>query len=354
MTVAIHQVLPVLAERDAVGDHTIRLRNLLRAHGVQSEIFAADIHPGRRSEARPTRRLTEVGDDAVLVYQASTYSDLAAELAGRANPLVVEYHNITPDELVAPFEPKVATELRIARRQVISLAPRAALGMAVSRFNADELLSMGYARTAVTPFLTSIADHAPGSSMERTGTSGSRWLFVGRLAPNKAQHDVVLAFAAHRRLFDPAARLRLVGTSASDSYCRFLVSLVDELEVAEAVDLVGSVTDAELDAEYSSADVFVCLSDHEGFGVPLLEAMAHGLPVVAFDAAAVPETLGDAGVLLPDKDPALVAAVVHRVVSDAELRGRLIGRGRARLDDFGLEAAEQAHLDALAGVADLR
>ena len=130
--------------------------------------------------------------------------------------------------------------------------------------------------------------------------AGRHWLFVGRLAPNKCQHDLIAAFAAYRPLYDHGARLTLIGSEAAPSYSDALYGLVDDLGLTAAVTFAGPVTDAELAAYYDDADVFVCLSRHEGFCVPLLEAMRHDVPVVALAAGAVPDTVGDAGVLLED------------------------------------------------------
>ena len=172
-------------------------------------------------------------------------------------------------------------------------------------------------------------------------------MFVGRVAPNKAQHDVVKAFAWYRRVFDAGASLTLVGGVSAGSYWVALQRFVTELGLSDAVRLAGSVPDAELEGLYRSADVFVCLSEHEGFCVPLLEAMAHGVPIVAFDAAAVPETLGDAGLLLGSKRPGFVAEAVARVVGDDRLRRALVDAGRVRLELFDLERSRRRLLDAL-------
>jgi glycosyltransferase involved in cell wall biosynthesis len=143
-----------------------------------------------------------------------------------------------------------------------------------------------------------------------------------------------MALAAYRRIYDPRARLRLVGGTSSPSYREALGRFVVDLGLEEAVDFAGSVTTSELVAYYGTADVFVCCSDHEGFCVPLLEAMHHCVPVVAYGVAAVPETMGAGGLVIPNKSPAHVAAAVHRVVEDAELRRTLISAGQARLAEL--------------------
>jgi glycosyltransferase involved in cell wall biosynthesis len=170
---------------------------------------------------------------------------------------------------------------------------------------------------------------------------------VGRLAPNKCQHDLVAAFAAYRAAYDPGARLTLIGSEAAPAYSDALYGLIDDLDLHGSVTIAGSVTDGELSAYYDDADVFVCLSRHEGFCVPLLEAMRHDLPVVALAAAAVPDTVGDAAVLVDDSSPTLVAATVHQLLGDDAFRGQLVTAGRAVLAAHSLAASSATWIDLL-------
>jgi len=164
---------------------------------------------------------------------------------------------------------------------------------------------------------------------------------VSRLLPHKAQHDVIKAFAAYRLAYDPAARLTLIGSVGSARYVEALGDFIDDLGLGSAVDLTGSVTPGGLGAHYRMADVYVSASEHEGFGVPLLEAMAHDVPVVAYASSAVPETVGEAAALLADKSPTVVAAAVHRVIGDPALRASLVAAGRRRLEELGLPASTE-------------
>jgi glycosyltransferase involved in cell wall biosynthesis len=174
---------------------------------------------------------------------------------------------------------------------------------------------------------------------------GSDWLFVSRVAPHKCQHDVVRALAAYRRLYDPKARLHLVGGAGSAAYVSMLERYVAALGLAGAVTLTGSVPAAALKSYYRSADVFVCLSEHEGFCVPVIEAMRLSTPVVAFASTALPETVAGAGVLLEAKDPVTVAAAVARVLTDESLRSRLVAAGVRRAGDFSLERTTRRFIE---------
>ena len=172
-------------------------------------------------------------------------------------------------------------------------------------------------------------------------------MFVGRVAANKCQHDIVAAFAAYRKLFDPKARLSIVGGRTLLLYARALERLAAELGVERAVDFTDNLTFSQLLAQYRSADVFVSLSEHEGFCVPLVEAMHFGVPTVAFASTAVPETAGDATLLLPDKDPLTVAVAVQRVLSDDVVRKALIEAGHRRVEHFSLVNNQRRLLEAL-------
>ncbi len=177
--------------------------------------------------------------------------------------------------------------------------------------------------------------------MAPAGSSSGGW------RPTSVNTTSIAAFATYRELYDPKARLTLVGGRTSNVYYRSLELLADELGVADVVEFTDTISHDEKLACYRAADVFVCLSEHEGFKVPAVEAMHFGLPVVALAAAAVPETVGDAGVLLPTKEPVVVAAAVHRVMTDDPLRAEILEAGRRRADDFSLDRTRRRLLDLL-------
>jgi len=335
---AVHQLVPSFASRDAVGNHTLQVQGVLRELGLRSEIYVAD---ARRDVASLCHRYEDLPTepDAWLLYQASTGSPMAEWLVSRPEPLLLNYHNITPASLFAPWEPHVGVELEAGRRQLKALARATRFAIADSTFNEEELVALGYGATAVVPILldtNTFEKTVDERALARLRHSSTVWLFVGRIAPNKAQHDLIKAFSVYRRVYEPDARLRLVGGSSSHAYWTALVDYIAALELGPYVELCGDVPDGVLAAHYRAADVYVSASEHEGFGVPLLEAMHHRVPVVAYATTAVPETVGYGGVLLRDKAPATMAAAVHRVVSDAALRSSLVAAGERRLADFDL------------------
>ncbi|MBO0715258.1 MAG: glycosyltransferase family 4 protein [Acidimicrobiales bacterium] len=344
---AIHQLIPSLAQRDAVGTHTLLVQSLLRQLGYRSELYAEEVKPEMTGLALPLRRFPRRRTSGtILLYQASIGSPVASFLAGRPEPKLVNYHNVTPYGLAEGFDLPVAAMTALGRHQLKRLAPLSDAGIAVSRFNQQDLLEAGFRRTFVAPPLVDLrafdveVDHELLERLgeRKTSAGGSDWLFVGRISPHKAQHDLVKALAAYRQAYDPNARLHLVGSAQPALYRDTVARLAMELGLGDAVDLAGSISPGALAAHYRNADVFVCASDHEGFNVPLLEAMYHGVPVVAHAAAAVPETLGEAGLLLEGPKSALrMAAAVHLVLADPALRSRLAAAGSRRLEQLAPE-----------------
>ena len=350
---AVHQFVPVLAGRDAIGRHTFAARDLLRAAGYESEIYAEELRPELIGQAKPIEDLPR-GDDIWLLYQCSTGSELGSHLADHGEAVIVNYHNITPAELFMPWEPLVGREMLKARQQLARVVPKARGALAVSSFNAAELVALDCPHVEVAPILLDLTDldEAPdrltAARLARCkANGGSDWLFVGRIAPNKAQHELVLALAAYRATVDPNARLWLVGSSSSHHYQTRIGDLIADLGLQDAVHVVGSSSPAQLIAYYAAADVFVCVSDHEGFCVPVLEAMHRQVPVVAYHAGAIPETLAGAGLCLASKRPLDVASGVGRVLGDTSLREAMVAKGTARARDLDLARSGPRFLDAL-------
>ena len=359
---AIDQVIPAIVEHDAVSNHTFEAQRLLRQLGFASEIFARIIGPGCDGRVRPLAELPtgpSAGDRRWVLYQSSIGSPAADAFAAFPGRKLLDYHNITPAALVERWLPPLGDETRLGRRQLAELAPKVSFAFADSAYNAAELTEAGYAVARVVPVLVEAGnlDLAPDAEVvERLQAARSRggadWLFVGQLAPHKAQHDVIKAFAAYRRCFDPTARLHLVGREMGNAYRDALRRLVASLGLSAAVELPGSVSTAALAAYYATADVFVCCSSHEGFCVPVVEAMHRGIPVVAYAAAAVPETVGDAGVLVADKDPLTVAATVAELLGDAHARAALVRAGRERAAGYSLERARATFRTVIAEAVD--
>ena len=351
----IHHFVPVLHRGDAVGRHTLRLREATRARGFRSEIFVDTVDDDTVAETVPVLTYPEAAQPGdVVVYQFATASAMAPWLAGRPETLVVNYHNVTPPELMAPWDNHLALGQLRAQGDLRLLAPRTALAVADSAYNEAHLAASGFGATAViSPSAALDADVTAGARPESSGTTdGARWLAVGRVSPNKGLESTVAALAVARAHADPGATLQVIGKPATDSYVGALHRYVAELGLTAAVSFAGHASDATVASAYAEADVLVVTSEHEGFCVPVVEAMAAGLPVVAFDQGAVPEVLGGAGALVADKDPYGLAASIAALLADAPRRDAMVAAGRRRLAQLDLDAAADRFVSLLVPLAE--
>ncbi len=357
----IHHFVPVLHRGDAVGRHTLRLRDASRSRGFSSEIYVDTLDAETAGEALPVLSYPDAAERGdVIVYQFATASAMATWLAGRPETLVVNYHNITPPELMAPWDNHLALGQLRAQGELRLLAPRTSLAVADSAYNQAHLVEAGFAPTAVIPPSAAL-DAAmtaptpaspPAAGVAAAATRrGARWLAVGRVSPNKALESTVAALAVARADGDPDATLQIVGKPATESYVAALRRYVAELGLQGAVTFAGHASDATVAAAYAAADVLVVTSEHEGFCVPVVEALAAGLPVVAYDQGAVPEVLGGVGALVSDKDPAALADCIAGLLADTPRRQAMVAAGHRRLAELDLPSAAERFVDLLVPLA---
>lgn len=255
---------------------------------------------------------------------------------------VIVYHNITPYNYFEGISEIYYEQTYSGRKQLEQLHSMTVAGWGDSDFNRRELTQLGWQRTAVLPIVFEPAQYRikPDRTVLRQlgRDDGFNVLFVGRLVPNKRFEDLILTFYYLKKFIEPQARLLLVGSTVQmERYLAYLQALVERLELTDVV-FTGHVSRKELIAYYRVADVYLSMSEHEGFGVPLLESMYFDVPVIAYDAAAVPETMGEAGVLVARKEYAAIAELVSLVIRDSGLYERIVKRQQERWKVFTPDA----------------
>lgn len=327
----VHQILSGAGPHDAITTEAGQFRARFTAWGWGGADHASRIAPGLNGAVKPLSQLAPSPGDVLLLHH-SAGSPRLSELLSLPNPKLLLYHNVTPAEWLWDQAPLVAVHCAIGREQLQAIVPSVAVAAADSAFNAAELRELGAERTEVIPLLLDRAPLGPPSAGPPPGPPTV--IFVGRLSPHKRQEEVIRAFALYRRHRASDARLALVGDPVTTAYAERLRTLADALAPG-AVTIESGIAPSELGDRFRSAHAFLCLSAHEGFCIPLLEAFHFGVPVIARPAGAIPETVGDAALLLEESDDlAVVAELLHLVVTDAELRAELARRGRARLDAY--------------------
>ncbi len=335
----VDQLVPAFHRGDAIGDTARHMRDFLRSRGFVSDIYCLDRDQELEGEGLPFAAFPPAGEGDVTILHFAIPSPLTAGLARQAGRKVIVYHNITPERFFAPFSAEMARICRVGREELASLVPAVDLALAVSEYNREELADLGFRRTAVLPLFIDFRKYAtPPNDFVRDLYRDGRTniLFVGRIAPNKRIEDLIKVAFTYKKYVSPLVRLTVVGkTSSLPKYFESLVRMADEFYLKpEEIVFAGHLPDAEMFALYRAADVFLSMSEHEGFCLPLIESMVFDLPIVAFDAAAVPFTLDGAGVLVGTKRPDRVAELVARVAGDAELRRRIVDGQRRRLERF--------------------
>ncbi len=320
----VDQVMEGFDSGDAISQQALFIREQLRRRGLASDIYAVRVPPRCKDALQLRGSVQNIAD--AIVYHHSIGSN-AAWVSLQAPRKALVYHNVTPARFFAPYLPGVARQLEQGRAQLAAMASEFDLIIADSEYNASELRELGINRPLRTiPALDDFSrfDVTPNRRVTRTGRGGV-WLFVGRIAPNKGIAALIDAFEAYLAL-DEGAVLFIVGKyDQGDPYFRELNQTLAERHLDPYVTFTGFVEAAGLASYYRTATVFVCLSEHEGFCVPIVEAMFFDVPVIAKGVAAIAETLGPAGILLQsDADCCDVAAAVYAVHRDEELRCRLI------------------------------
>lgn len=328
----LHQFLTGATAGDAITGQALLIQRWLREAGYESEIYAWHLHDSMATAARPMSTYRRARGETRGIYHHSIGSDVPEFLVGRDLRLILIYHNITPPGFFENSDPLRAYLARQGIAQLKMLQPLTELALADSHYNEQDLRRDGFTATAVLPICLQ-AERYGSALVERPIGPGPCLLFVGRLAPNKRQEDLVKLLFFLRRIH-PQARLSLVGDRWEMGYDRWVEQLAADLNVADGLELTGKVSHEALLAHYRSADLYMSMSDHEGFGVPLIESMLLGLPVVAYGSTAVPETMGDAGVVFHRKEFEPLAELIAMLYEDKPLRRRIVERQGIRAQDF--------------------
>ena len=334
------QVMPTVSFGDAVSNDARALARVISEMGHKTGIYAEniDIRVSGDPFVHKLSRLPSLSDGDVVIFNHSTGTELCYKLPKLRGRKMMIYHNITPPGFFDNFSVTARDLTRYGYEGTRYLSDKIEYVMADSAFNVSELRRMGYTcRADVRPILIPFGDYtkAPDAKvLDKYGDGCRNILFVGRIAPNKKQEDIISAFAYYKKHVDPRSRLILAGSySGMERYFRALKDYASAL-MPDGVVFTGHTDFSELLAYYKLADVFLCMSEHEGFCVPLVEAMLFGVPIIAYDSCAVSETLGGSGVLIKDKDPVFVSMLIDRIMKDGELREYIIREESKRLRYF--------------------
>jgi glycosyltransferase involved in cell wall biosynthesis len=352
--VRIDQWVPALHRGDATGDSVHLMRDAFRRWGHESDVYALTLDPDLEGEGIPFHRWRPGGPEDVVLMHFALPSDLSAAFLKLRSRRVLVYHNMTPPDFFTGWDDELERIIRAGLAEIPLLAKACDLALGDSEWNRRELEAFGAARSGVLPIYMNFDRYReePNPVRRRLYEDGrTNLLFVGRVAQNKRPDDLIRLASYWKRFISPDVRLLLVGLHPRRTtghgiplrrhYLDALVAFAyEEGLTPEEVVFTGHVEHDDLLACYAAADLFVSMSEHEGFGVPFLEAMLMRVPVLARDAAAVGMTLGGAGLAFRGGTVAEVAEAGRLVLEDAGLRERILAAQDERVKAFAPERVE--------------
>jgi len=336
----VDQLVPAFHRGDAIGDTAFHLKQYLESQGFLSDIYCLSHDRELAAISKPFASFPKPQPSDITILHFALPSPLTQAFIRLPSRKVIIYHNITPHEFFAPFSKEMERISRIGREELKLLSPHVELSLADSEYNRQELAALGFKQTEVFPLFIDYEKYKKPMSRfvyDLFKDGRTNILFVGRIVPNKRIDALIKVLFYYKKYISPLVRLIVVGkTSSLPKYYESLVRLADEFYLKpEEICFAGHIPDEEMYALYRASDVFLSLSEHEGFGLPFVESLVFDLPVVAYDCTAVPYTLENAGILINTNDRVdLIGELVHTVATDEELRQRLIKGQRQQLKKY--------------------
>jgi glycosyltransferase involved in cell wall biosynthesis len=337
----VFQINGNLAYGDGIGNHVYLSKKHIAEMGYKTEIYCQSEADKRwpSGTAKKISEMPRLRDNDAVVYHFSHGTQLNREWIKWPGIKIMCYHNVTPPEFFQDFDLSISSRAESALEDAIAIKDQVDYIFCFSEYSKCDLAKMGYELGTISimpscfiPF-DDYAKKPNINTISKYSDGFTNIVFIGRLSPNKKQEDITRAFAEYKLSYNSKSRLILAGNPYLKTYSDALKKYVDALGVSDVV-FTSHISFAELCAIYKIADVFLCMSEHEGFCIPLVEAMHFGVPVVAYSSTAVSETVGSGGVLLKDKNPLLAAGVINKLLSDDKLREKAILSGKTRLRDF--------------------
>ena len=336
----VNQWVPAAHKGDAIGDSARRVRDLLRAMGHESELYALTIDDNLRHDVRAFSD-PKAAQGELTIFHYALPSPMTEAFASLGRGRILQYHNVTPASYFAPYDPALFRLAALGRTELTTLVGRVDLALGDSDYNRHELDELGFTRTGVFPIAVDTSRVTQAASRPALDTILDdglvNFLFVGRIAPNKKIEDIIRLAEFYKRYIDAYYRFIFVGRfDVVPRYYSMIRALMTEFGLLnDRFVFTGPISDEELAVYYRHAAVYISMSEHEGFCVPLVEAMAADVPVLAYAAAAVPDTLAGAGVQFAPKDLEYAAELLGALAFDDGLRTQVIAGQRRRLADFG-------------------
>lgn len=341
----IVQVLDYFASGNGVANCAVMYYKMTVRLGIDSAIVARLIDK-KEWYVKEISYLDQLDENDIVMYHMCIGTQFNQIICSYDFKKVLVYHNITPPSMIEQYDYTIANACREGLVQLGAMKNSFSVCLAMSEFNKRDLIRYGYQKDLITviPPYTDKEDYQrkpDRKTMQKYSDGWTNIVFVGRISPNKKHEDLIRIFRYYKTRLNPHSRLILAG-SVGGKYYDKLQRYIEKLNIQDVI-FTEQISFAKLLAIYQTASVFLCVSEHEGYCIPLIEAMCFDIPVIAYDACAVGDTMGRAGILLKDKNPELAAKVIHEVCNNDEFRQRVIQSQRVRIRSVTKNAVFQKY-----------
>ena len=342
----IVQMVDALDYGDGVSNDIINLHLLMDNMKVDNTVYSRWMNERVAHYTHDINTYSPKEDDYIL-YHYSGKSTILEQVLDYNLPVILRYHNITPPKYLVQDNPELADRCREGIEQIKSNVRFFDFYCGDSEFNNRDLIAYGADadRAYVLPVamnLSKLHETATDKKIIQEMKKHPNIIFVGRIAPNKCIEDVLDVFDNFHKYYNDKAFLYLVGNmQQTGTYTKYIQDKINKLTSKEHIIMTGKVDDSQLSSYYSGADVFLCMSEHEGFCIPLLEAMEFNIPVIAYDAGAVAGTMGESGILVKNKVVPIVAGLLNELTINPFLRSRVVQEQQKHLQEFDTPAMKK-------------
>lgn len=347
----INQFHSGTAKGDAITNQMFLIQKILKNNGYDSEIYAEYIPKELAGKVKPIQEYHQDRTGILMVHH-SMGINCFEQIVHLSDKKILIYHNITPERFFK--DEYLKKYIRLGLKQAESYKDYIKYCVADSNYNRQQLIRMGHSCDIdVMPVQISLNrfdELEDEQNIIEENRATRNIIFVGRVVENKCQHDVIKAFAVYNRYFEKNSKLFIIGDNSMSGYVDELEQLAERLEVSDKIVFTGKISDSGLKTYYRIADVFLCMSEHEGFGVPLLESMKMGVPVIAYRSSAIPETMGGAGILVTEKNYAYIGALLNEVINDRNLYEALVKKQLERIERLESTDTEKLLLHIISNV----
>jgi len=344
---SVHQLVPILAPRDAVGNEVLEIRNALRNEGYNSEIYVETVHPEMAHESKNYFSLHEKLEPDILIYHLASGSKLVNEILNLHSKIILIYHNLTPEKYFKEINNGVVESIQLARNQIKTLKNHVNLTLTHSEFSTKNLKKEGYSNVRTLPYLINFSSNEVilNNELRNKFKKSVNILFVGRFVPHKKIEDILRIFAYYNTCINSNSNLILVGNFlGAEKYFKWLQYLINNTHL-QNVHFFTKLNKKDLVTIYTLTDVYLSMSEHEGFGVPLIESMHFNVPIIAYNTGAISETMGTRGLLTNNKTPEDIGEVIDLIVNNDNLRKKIIQNQCRKLKDFDYNETKKKLID---------